>query len=135
MLTENDVVEKLVTYLKYNGYIIVKSLNTYEKGIDIIAKNKTEILHIEAKGETSSKQGTKRYGKEFSLSQVKTHISRAILASMEEISKKDKNVKIKVAIAIPNNETHKKVLDKVIPAIKALKIRIYLVGKSSIQEI
>lgn len=65
MLTENDIVENLSKFLKLKGYTISQQLTTNQTGIDIIAENESEKLYIEAKGETSSKETSNRFGKPF----------------------------------------------------------------------
>ncbi|WP_426668064.1 hypothetical protein ACPPVU_18440 [Mucilaginibacter sp. McL0603] len=98
MLTENKIVDNLSNYLAKNGYIIRNSCTTTQRGIDLIAENKNEILYIEAKGETSSKEGSNRFGLTFNQNQVKTHVSRAILASMIVLQDKPDGPKTKVAL-------------------------------------
>ena len=79
MLTENDVVDAVCEHLIQNGFTIQNQLTTRERGIDIVALNPAtgaETL-IEAKGETSSKGHTKRFGKPFHSAQVKVHVAEA----------------------------------------------------------
>jgi len=134
MLTENDVVRILGNYLKAEGYEIIQSLTTSEKGFDIVAKINGVTLYIEAKGETSSKENTKRYGQPFSKNQVKTHVAVAILASMKVLSKVDHKPK-EVAIALPNNENHRDLIESIKPTIKKAGIKVFLVGKNSVAKI
>lgn len=65
MLTENNIVDILSTYLEKVGYDILQKLWTGQKGVDIIARREGQKLFIEAKGETSSKSYTNRFGKLF----------------------------------------------------------------------
>ncbi len=68
MLTENDVVRAVAHYLSQDGYEIVSQLSTLEHGIDIeaVSVKSGKRLLAEAKGGTSSKQTTRRFGKPFS---------------------------------------------------------------------
>jgi hypothetical protein len=79
MLTENDVVESMCGYLEDAGYRILKRCNTAEKGIDIVAllPDVSRRLLIEAKGETSAREGSKRYGRPFDGAQVRVHVAEA----------------------------------------------------------
>ena len=64
MLTENDVVQAVAGHLEDEGYRIVRALSTNQRGIDIVAEHpatKKQLL-VEAKGGTSSKEGTANYG-------------------------------------------------------------------------
>ena len=71
MLYESDVISSVCKYLEKRDYKINQKLKESEKGDDIIATDCDGIkCFIEAKGETSSKKTTLRYGKGFSPSQV-----------------------------------------------------------------
>lgn len=92
MLRENDIVEKLAEFLQNNGYEIEQKLTTNQTGIDIIAENDFGKIYIEAKGETSASKTSKRYGLPFNRNQVKSHISVALLATMNVISSKPSGI-------------------------------------------
>ena len=133
MLTENDIVEKLAEFLQKNGYEIEQKLTTNQTGIDIIAENDFEKIYIEAKGETSASKTSKRFGLPFNRNQVKSHISVALLATMIVISSKPSGIKTKVGIALPDNEEHRRVINKIIPALKKLDIKLYWVSNTTIK--
>lgn len=135
MLTENDILEVLSSYLIAKGYKEIKRSNTKQTGVDLIAENADEILYIEAKGETSSKSETSRFGLEFSGGQIKSHVSRAILAAFEIISEKPAGSRTKAAIALPNNKGHQKLINKILPALTQSGIRVFLVGFDSVVEL
>lgn len=132
MLTENDIVVKLTAYLKEQGYEIVQSLSTDEQGVDIIAKGKSRKLFIEVKGETSSKSHTNRFGKQFTRAQIKSHISKAIFASMKILSSKSEGKNIVVAIALPDTKVHRELMNEIKLSIKKLKIIIFWVSINDI---
>jgi len=133
MLTENDIVEKVTDFLKSKGYRINQSLTTNHQGIDIIAETEFEKLYNEAKGETSSVETSKRFGLPFNRNQVKTHISVALLATMKVISSMPAENKTKVGIALPDTEEQRIVINKIIPALNKLDIRIYWVTKTQVK--
>jgi len=132
MLTENDIIKYLTNHLKSNGYVIIQSLTTNEKGVDIIAERNKTKLYIEAKGETSSKSHTNRYGKPFTKNQVKSHVSRAILTSMEVISAIKNGEKTEVALALPDTESHRELINRIMPAITILDLKIFWVSKKGV---
>ncbi|WP_346338297.1 hypothetical protein [Vibrio parahaemolyticus] len=81
MLTENKIVDLVCSQLELDGLTISQKLDTTQTGIDIVAVSETgKKYFVEAKGATSSKKLTKRYGQEFNKSQVKTHIGMALVA-------------------------------------------------------
>jgi Tfp pilus assembly PilM family ATPase len=115
MLTENKIVELVCSQLERDHFSIVQKLDTNQTGIDIIAISPDgKQYEIEAKGATSSKENSFRYGKEFNKSQVKTHIGMALVASFKV---KNRNQKNEAIIALPNNDANRN-------EIKALKIPI-----------
>ena len=129
MLTENEIIKKTTKYLEDQGYQILQSLNTNEKGVDIVAEKNGTKIYVEAKGETSSKSNTARYGKPFSKNQVGTHIAVAILAAMKQ---KDKDKTCNVAIALPHNENHTGIINNIRNSLRKAEIIVYLVGKNDI---
>lgn len=132
MLTENEIVEKVSDFLKTKGYKITQRLTTNQHGIDIIAETETEKLYIEAKGETSASKTSNRYGLPFNRNQVKSHISVALLATMKVISSLPAGNKTKVGIALPDTEEQRKVINKIIPALNKLEIRIFWVTQTNV---
>ena len=130
MLTENDIIEKTSEYLQKQNYTIIQSLNTEEKGIDIIAEKNDKKLYIEAKGETSSKRTSVRFGKAFSKNQVKTHVAVAILAAMKQ---KELDKSCDVAIALPNNENHVELINSIKASLKKADIKVFIVDGSGVK--
>jgi Holliday junction resolvase-like predicted endonuclease len=125
MLTENDVVNYTANYLELIGYKIERKATTNQKGIDIIATTKNETLFIEAKGATSSKKKTKRFGKQFTNNQVSNHIAMAILYAMIELNT---NSEIKFALALPDNFDHTEMIKRVSGSLNKLAIKVFFVS-------
>lgn len=106
MLTENDVVDCVVAYLKLKEFTVESMCNTMQKGIDIVAtKNGNKIL-VEAKGATTSKD-TNRKGKAFSRNQIINHISRAVFKALQM---KEGEEDVIIAIALPYTKNHLKII-------------------------
>ena len=61
MLTENDVVDCVVSYLKSKEFTIDSMCNTMQKGIDIVANKNGKKILVEAKGATTSKEKEKYF--------------------------------------------------------------------------
>lgn len=133
MLTENDVVQKIVEYLKNEDYTILQSLTTSQARIDVIAENQFEKIHIEAKDETSSYKSSKRFGLPFNRKQVKTHISVALLATMKVISNPPDGSRTKVGLALPETKEQKEIISKIKTALNKLEIRIYWVNQRGVK--
>jgi Holliday junction resolvase-like predicted endonuclease len=129
MLTENDVVQAVVGHLESKGYQIVSALTTSQQGIDIVAEHpltKKRLL-VEAKGGTSSKEGTANYGNPFTSNQAKTHVSVAFYyAAMLQ----QKHEGAEVALAFPLDETHRALVKSISSALKLLGVSVYFVDCS-----
>ncbi len=135
MLTENEILERLEIYLIAKGYKVKHRLSTIQKGIDLIAEKAEETLYVEAKGETSASTTSNRFGKPFNPNQIKDHIAKAILASLEIYSLKPDGINTRVAIALPNNIGHNRVISKILPALRHLEISIFLVDTNTVTEV
>ena len=75
--TEDEVIAVVEDFLRADGWTISQSRNTRQTGIDLVAVRAASgcRLCVEAKGATSSKPGTARYGKAFNSAQVKDHVA------------------------------------------------------------
>ncbi len=131
MLTENDVVKKVAECLENDGYKVIQRLGTLDKGVDIIAEKAGITLYVEAKGETSSKEASRRYGKHFTQNQVKTHVAMAILASMKILASKPEK-STKVAIAFPANKDHKALISSIEVVLKKAGIDVFMVEEDTV---
>lgn len=133
MLTENDVVTAVSNFLVEKGYAIDQALTTTQQGIDIVATHPTHgRCLVEAKGATSSKKSSSRYGIEFNANQIKTHVGVAILKSFQTIQlNKDANV----VIALPDNTGHRKIIDSMSYPIEKSGIKIFFVNEEYYVEI
>jgi len=130
MLYESDVSSAVVKHLKKNGYKIVQELKPTQKGIDIIAEKGNEVLCIEAKGETSFRKGSNRYGKAFHSGQVTHHVARALYSTIRDFELKEFGRNTKVAMAFPDTPEFRKRVGCVYKSIKRLKIPVYLVASN-----
>ena len=125
VLNENDVVQAVVEHFKKNSYEIIQVLTTKDHGHDIVAKDLNGcVIYIEAKGGTSSKEGTSRYEKGFDRNQKRTHVAVAILKAMQ--TKQQEN-NPRVGIAVPDDKDHKDIIASIHSSLNALGIEIYYV--------
>lgn len=131
MLTENDVITAACLKIEELGFDIVQSLHTSEKGIDIIAHKDEFTLYVEAKGETSASQTSSRYGKPFNANQIDSHVSRALLTASKLIQQKQGEL-FKAAIALPDNDGHRKVVNQIRTVLETLGIVMIWVSKDRV---
>lgn len=117
MLTEDDVVDAVCRGLEGGGWRIDQRLTTRQTGVDIIATRDGRSVFVEAKGETSSKDHTNRYGKPFNLGQARSHVARALLTTAAVVARGDCGV-----IALPDNAVHRTVVGPIRPSLDQLGI-------------
>ena len=129
MLTENDVVTAVAKHLTTRGYCIVNALTTVERGIDIVAKRQPtgETLFVEAKGGTSSKKGTARFGKPFTRNQAKSHVSVALYFAAK-LYHRHSSENVKVALALPDDLVHCGLVDDISSVLSMLGVGVFFVG-------
>ena len=131
MLVESDVVESVCNYLGRLGYEICQRLPPTKRGVDIIASrpHKPQELWIEAKGETSERESSKRYGEPFDSAQVHIHVAEAVYTAIKHLAAIPAAVDRAVAIALPDNDLHKRYAGNVMPILLKLGIVILWVGQ------
>ena len=130
VITEMDVIEAVCSYLKDDGYTIKQALEPTRKGIDIIAveEGTGERFYVEAKGASSSRSQSNRYGKPSKLSQVKTHDARAfyMAASFHRLGTES----LRIGIALPNTDLHRDLIEEIRHAVEVLNIEVFFVGRA-----
>jgi len=126
MLLENDVIDYVECHLKSEGYHLVCKSDTNTHGHDLVMEKDGRKLYVEAKGQTSSKERTNRYGKEFTRNQKWDHVSKAVYTSM-----KTQNLYkgCDVGIALPSDNEHSSIVDDILPSLEKLGIKVFLVSE------
>jgi hypothetical protein len=97
--------------------------------LDIVAKKVGSVaidLLIEAKGETSDRQGSARYGKPFNSAQVRDHVANAFYCAASLLD--PSSVSFRVGIALPETAQHRDRMSAVRTAIERLGIGVFRVG-------
>lgn len=120
MLTESDVIAAVCNHLRSQGYEIRQQLTEAQAGDDIVAVRGNETLLIEAKGETSSKLGTRRHGKPFDRSQVLSHVSRAFYRAA-----KMRRDGVVAGMAFPHTPLHLEVVKAIQSSLAELGIVVF----------
>jgi hypothetical protein len=128
MLYENDVVEAVCTDLQKRGFVISQRRLSTERGDDIVAIHPSgfEFL-IEAKGETSARTGSGRYGNPFDRGQVLDHVSQAFYRAAAMLCQTETGKDRSVGIALPDNANHRERIDAIQDALRQLNIAVFWV--------
>lgn len=127
VMDENAVVEAICKHLTNTGYAVLQRLSTTSQGIDIIAKhpNKPGRLLIEAKGGTSSRVGSPRYGKPYDENQVFDRVGKGFYTAGCLYGQHGANGD-EVAVAFPDLPLFRKYISPVKPALVKLGITVFL---------
>ena len=127
MLTENAVVKAVKVYLEAAGYRVDKARSTVQRGIDLEAVHSAtnKRLLVEAKGGTSSKRKTARFGRGFTRNQAKSHVSVAFYY-VAKLRQQHRGAQ--VAVAFPDDPNHRALIDSIRSALNELGIVVFFVN-------
>lgn len=127
MLTENDVVRAVAVHLSSLGWNIQQQRTTDQTGIDLIAVNAAtqQRLLVEAKGGTSSKEHTERFGKPFTGNQARSHVAVALYCGALMLTAYPDDL---IALAFPDDENHWLCVEAIGQALLTLGIRVFFVS-------
>ena len=129
-LFEDDVVNAVREHLAEEGFNIKSVATARQRGDDIIAVSETgkTKVYVEAKGATSSREGSKRFGESFSRSQVKDHVAKAFYRAAKMRKNRDGEA-IQVGMALPRNDDHLEMVDKIAISLSDLEIEVFWVDQ------
>lgn len=127
MLTENDIVCSVCRFLRASGYTREACCNTRQTGDDlvVISPDVEGRISIEAKGATSARETSKRFGTPFDSGQVRVHVAEAVAKAVEVVSRGEG---WHAGIALPDNEFHRRELAKSKPALVDLGVVFFQAG-------
>lgn len=132
MLFESDVIDAVCAFLQTWGYNIRQKLGPTQRGDDIVAVKQGAMsfqLCIEAKGETSSKKGSNRYGEPFDAAQIRVHVAEALYKAASVLSRRGAHVDVRAGIAFPSTHRHQDRIAHVEPALRHLGIAVFFVSE------
>lgn len=124
-MNEDEVVAAVSAFLKGDGWTIVSQCSAKDRGIDVVAQRDGEQCFIEAKGSTSSMEGSARFGKPFTKSQVFDRVAKAFYTAA--CLRQQKGDKAIVGFALPNEPTFRGYAAKVAKSAAKLQLRFYWV--------
>lgn len=129
-MDENAVVESTCKLLISSGCLIVKRCNTTQRGIDIIARKESsgEEFFIEAKGGTSSRSGSPRYGKPYTQSQVFDRVAKGVFTCIELRAKHSNRSNQHIILAVPNERWFHYYLKPALPQLEAAGLEIWFIS-------
>jgi hypothetical protein len=123
-LNENEVVDAVAAYLAEQGWEVEQALHGHQRGVDVIASDGGRLLHVEAKGGTSTVRTSRKYGKAMSPGEVKINVDEAF-ATAAIVAGKGEAL---AAVAFPDDPRHRKRADALRPAMDSLGIGAFWVA-------
>lgn len=129
-MDENEVIDAICVHLTTQGYDVAQRLHTTEQGVDIVAEHRASgrTLHVEAKGGTSSREGSARYGLGFNPSQVYDRVAKAVYATLCLRAKHPNGTTDEVALAFPDSAQFRKRLEPIRNQLTAAGLIVFLVA-------
>jgi hypothetical protein len=126
LLTEDDVVNAVCAYLETLGWEIVVRATTTQRGPDIVARREPgHELVVEAKGATSARRGSPRFGRPFDSAQVRVHVAEALYVAATTLA--HGNPTQRAAVALPDDVLHHRFIDAIAPLLRRLEIAVFWV--------
>jgi hypothetical protein len=129
-MDENEIVAAVCTYLTQAGYTVEQRLHTTEHGVDVIARNPStgRRIVVEAKGGTSSREGSARYGKPYTQTQVFDRVAKGIYTALQLRSSHPDRTQVEVALAVPDSRWFRGYLGRVAAQLEDAGITVLVVG-------
>jgi len=129
-MDENAVVEAVCFRLKKSGCHIVNRLLTTQRGVDVEARNDVSGVEffVEAKGGTSSRLGSPRFGLDYSQSQVFDRVAKGVFTCLELRAARLDRTKSRVILAVPEARWFRHYLAPLMADLKAAGIEIWFMA-------
>ena len=126
-LDENQVIALLCAELEARGFVIEQRLHTTQQGVDIIAlePGATGRVLIEAKGATSSRKTSKRYGKPYGSAEVRINVAEAFYTASAVAGRAEPQVRS--GMAFQDDDLHRRYVEPLLPACSKLGIEVHWV--------
>jgi hypothetical protein len=126
-MDENKVVTSVCARLEAMGCKIDQQLTTKQKGIDVIAHHLASghKYFVEAKGGTSSRDGSARSGRAYSASQVFNRVAKGVFTCIELRAKNSNRENEHVILAVPDSESFRKYLKPTLEQLKGVGIEVW----------
>src|SRR5438046_258735 len=110
MLDENDIINSVCRYLERRSFAIQQRRLPTQQGDDIVAVRGIRLsLHIEAKGETSTRRDSGRHGLPFNGNQVFDVVAKAFYRAAEMAQRHhDRRLRHYAGLALPYTDAFRR---------------------------
>lgn len=129
LLNENEVVDAVAEHLSGCRFDIVQALHGHQRGVDIIARRADMgVLHVEAKGGTSTVVTSKKYGQPMSPGEVRINVAEAFYtAAIRRRAPPRRRTCVAAAVAFHDDARHRRYVDPLRAALDQLGIGVFWV--------
>lgn len=129
-MDENDVIDLVCARLVSQGYEITQRLTTVERGVDVIARNRTNEhrYFVEAKGGTSSREGSNRFGNPYTQSQVFDRVAKGVFTCLELRAKHPDRERNHILLALPDARWFRSYMTAVIAQLRDAGIDVWFIA-------
>lgn len=129
-MDENQIVAAVCAYFEARGYVVGQRRHTTEHGIDIVAQHPTSgrAVYVEAKGGTSSRDGSARFGKPYTQTQVFDRVSKGIYTGLALRAEFSDRASSDVLLAFPDSKYFRRYLAPVMKQLDDAGLAVLLVG-------
>lgn len=124
-MNENQIIDAVCEHLLFLGCQVMNRCSTTERGIDILAKQNGRDCFIEAKGGTSSRSSSARYGRAYTESQVFDRVAKGFYTVA--CLRSEKGTEPTIGLALPDTPLFRKYVAKISCSSKTLRISFYWV--------
>ena len=131
-MDENEIVDAVCAHLERTGFRVTQKLSTVQQGVDIIAAHPSSgrRLLIEAKGGTSSREGSNRFGKPYTQSQVFDRCGKGVFTALKLRAQEPAHTT--TVLATPDSRWFRSYLGDVAPLLRPLGIEVWVVSEAGV---
>jgi hypothetical protein len=132
-MDENWIVARVCAYFEDRGYVVTQRRHTTEHGIDIIAVDQRSghTTYVEAKGGTSSRDGSARFGKPYTQTQVFDRVSKGVYTGLALRAEFSDRISSDVVLAFPDSKHFRRYLEPVRNQLADAGLHILLVNQKA----
>ena len=131
MLDENSIVDACCARLVSKGYDITSCCKTNERGIDIDAIHPETAVRVvvEAKGGTSTRTDSARYGSPFSATQIFDRVAKGVFTCVQLRAKWPDCTKTLVVLALPESPGFRREVATVEATLLQIGVQVWHFGQ------
>ena len=121
-LDENAVVAAVCAALAHHGFEILSRAHTSQTGPDIVAARDGVTLYVEAKGATSSREGSKRFGQPYDSTMARINVAEALYTAVAARTRHADVEELRSSIALQDDEMHRRLVAPLEPGMDELSL-------------